>query len=247
MRGPSAGQASREPCYPEGVFREALARGPLVADGAMGTELHRRGFPFTVRYEELNLSHPEVVREIHAAYAAAGATVHTTNTFGLTRDTRDLRAIARAAVSLIPSGFIAGSIGPGEALAEVADALAEAGVHVLQIETMTDRRMLMRAIDVAKRTGLPVIAHATTREDVFAEMLDRGADVIGINCLSPDEIDTVLDRVLAVSDRVSLRPSAGLPPYDVTPERFLRVPRVAIRGGCCGSTPLHIAALAHAS
>src|SRR3954470_20558751 len=63
-------------------FLEALASGPLVVDGAMGTQLYERGVLFSVCFEELNITKPELVRKVHEDYVRAGATVIETNTFG---------------------------------------------------------------------------------------------------------------------------------------------------------------------
>ncbi|MFC1464530.1 MAG: bifunctional homocysteine S-methyltransferase/methylenetetrahydrofolate reductase [Candidatus Brachytrichaceae bacterium NZ_4S206] len=63
-------------------FLERLAERPLLADGAMGTMLYARGFDFDECYDALNLKHPEVVLDIHRQYAAAGADILETNTFG---------------------------------------------------------------------------------------------------------------------------------------------------------------------
>ena len=57
----------------------------VLFDGAMGTELYARGVFINQCYDELNLRAPEVVRAVHAAYAAAGAEVLETNTFGANR------------------------------------------------------------------------------------------------------------------------------------------------------------------
>ena len=66
-------------------FREALKTRVLLADGAMGTELYRRGVFINRCYDELSLSRPDLVRSIHAEYIAAGADIVTTNTYGATR------------------------------------------------------------------------------------------------------------------------------------------------------------------
>jgi methionine synthase / methylenetetrahydrofolate reductase(NADPH) len=66
-------------------FLERLARGPVLADGAMGTLLRAHGLPAGQNLEELNLSQPDWVREIHLAYIHAGAEVIETNTFGANR------------------------------------------------------------------------------------------------------------------------------------------------------------------
>ena len=54
----------------------------LVSDGAMGTELQKRGLAPGACPEEFNISHPEVVEEIYSDYIAAGSDIITTNSFG---------------------------------------------------------------------------------------------------------------------------------------------------------------------
>jgi len=66
-------------------FREALAKGVLVADGAMGTMLYEKGVFINRCYDELNLSSPGIVKEVHEAYVKAGAQILETNTFGANR------------------------------------------------------------------------------------------------------------------------------------------------------------------
>ena len=64
-------------------FSDWLASGePILADGAMGTQLHARGIPFDACFDELNLSRPELILEIHREYLEAGARIIETNTFG---------------------------------------------------------------------------------------------------------------------------------------------------------------------
>lgn len=59
--------------------------GPLIGDGAMGTMLHNRGAAFNQCFDELNISDPELVAEIHRAYLEAGAQIIQSNTFGANR------------------------------------------------------------------------------------------------------------------------------------------------------------------
>ncbi len=106
---------------------DRLHRGPLIADGAMGTQLYARGIPFDQSFDELNLSQPALVEGIHRDYLAAGAELVETNTFG-TNAVRlghhgleaKVRLIARQGVKVargareivgVPA-FVAGSIGP---------------------------------------------------------------------------------------------------------------------------------------
>src|ERR1700733_8970804 len=70
-----------EKVKPAGVER-LFAGGTVLCDGAMGTMLYARGVFINRCYDELNLSQPELVREIHAEYLQAGAEVIETNTFG---------------------------------------------------------------------------------------------------------------------------------------------------------------------
>jgi methionine synthase / methylenetetrahydrofolate reductase(NADPH) len=55
---------------------------PILADGAMGTLLHERGISFEKCFDELNLSNPSVVGNVHHEYIEAGAQIILSNTFG---------------------------------------------------------------------------------------------------------------------------------------------------------------------
>jgi methionine synthase I (cobalamin-dependent)/5,10-methylenetetrahydrofolate reductase len=109
------------------AFLERLSRGPILCDGAMGTMLYQRTGTFEHCFDELNLSQPEWVAEIHRAYIEAGAEIIETNTFGANRfrlaehnlapRVSDINAagvrIAREVAALAGRPvFIAGSIGP---------------------------------------------------------------------------------------------------------------------------------------
>src|SRR4029453_3957583 len=66
-------------------FRDPLARGTVVFDGAMGTMLYGRGVFVNRCFDELNLSNPNLVKQVPAEYLEAGAEVIETNTFGAHR------------------------------------------------------------------------------------------------------------------------------------------------------------------
>ncbi len=108
-------------------FLQRLARGPLLADGAMGTLLYEKGVPFDQSFDELNLSKPTLVESVHRDYLAAGAQVIETNTFGANAVRlghhgleEKVRLIARQGVKVARAAreivghdaFVAGSIGP---------------------------------------------------------------------------------------------------------------------------------------
>ncbi len=108
-------------------FRQRLAAGPLLLDGAMGTLLHGRGIPIDDCFDALNISQPAIVAEVHRDYIAAGADVLETNSFGANRFRlaehgleEQVRAINSAAVEVarrVIAGsyrpvLLAGSVGP---------------------------------------------------------------------------------------------------------------------------------------
>ncbi|TFH34686.1 MAG: bifunctional homocysteine S-methyltransferase/methylenetetrahydrofolate reductase, partial [Anaerolineales bacterium] len=67
-------------------FLALLDQGQVIlADGAMGTMLHSRGISFNTSFDELNLTQPALVAEVHRDYINAGAQIIETNTFGANR------------------------------------------------------------------------------------------------------------------------------------------------------------------
>ena len=163
-------------------FRDQLSRRVLVADGAMGTMLYSRGVFINRCFDELNLSAPDLVRQIHQEYVKAGAEILETNTFGANRiapggvrlgrkaarrSTR--RACGWRAKRRASSAFVAGAIGPlgvrieplgptsfAEARAvfrEQIEALVEAGVDLLILETFGNLDELREAVLAAREAA----------------------------------------------------------------------------------------------
>ncbi|HEY0928900.1 MAG TPA: bifunctional homocysteine S-methyltransferase/methylenetetrahydrofolate reductase [Gemmatimonas sp.] len=272
----------------------------VVFDGAMGTMLYARGVFINQCYDELVLRSPDLVRDVHAAYAKAGAEVLETNTFGANRTKLSqyglegqVEAINRRAAEVAREAagdrrLVAGAVGPlgvrlepygptsrDEARAIFAEqmrALLAGGADCFVLETFADLDELQQAILAAREVSAtaPVIAQATigpdlrtsfgaTPEDV-ARALDRwGVDVIGLNCsVGPQTILEAIERMIAVTDRkLSAQPNAGMPRdvggrsmYMASPEymasyaRHLVQAGAKIVGGCCGTTPEHIKAMA---
>jgi homocysteine S-methyltransferase len=172
-------------------FRDQLASRVIVADGAMGTMLYSRGVFINRCFDELNLSAPDTVRQIHLEYAKAGAEILETNTFGATRQrlgafgfAEKLQAINQAGVRLAREAangaYVAGAVGPlnlrieplgptsfAEARAafrEQIDALLEAGVDLLIFETFGNLDELREAVMAghdAAGGDVPIIAQVT--------------------------------------------------------------------------------------
>jgi len=162
-----------------------------------------------------------------------------------------------------------------EIFAEQAAALAEAGVDALYIETMSDLNEVRAAIEGARQagSGIPIFAilsfdrHGRTNMGVrpgqAAEALQSlGIDAFGANCGATLEMtEGAVAKMHEVAPQVPLvvKPNAGKPHmvgrevvYDATPEDMAEYARrfvslgAQVVGGCCGSTPAHIAAIAEA-
>src|SRR5688572_16917746 len=103
---------------------DSLRTGPLVFDGAMGTQLYERGILYTQNFDQLCVTRGDLVQSVHASYVAAGADVLQTNTFGANRYRlhahnleNQLEAINRAGVAVARAAagdkaWVTGSIGP---------------------------------------------------------------------------------------------------------------------------------------
>jgi homocysteine S-methyltransferase len=279
-------------------FLEKLEKRIIVCDGAMGTMLYAKGIALSRCFDELNLSTPQVVKEVHLAYVKAGAELIETNTFGATRPrlekfglhekVREINlAGARLAREIAGEALhVAGAVGPlglrleplgstsrqqaREFFREQIAALAEDGVDLILIETMSDVNEAQQALLAARDVGsLPVVVQMTIQDDGstpngtlpedFARQLDEwGADVIGINCsVGPTAVLEALERMAtATRKKLSAQPNAGLPRtiegrnfYLSSPEYMASYARRFIEagarllGGCCGTTPEHIRAI----
>jgi len=176
-------------------LNDLLADGRVhVFDGAMGTMLYGRGVFVNVCYDELNVTQPGVVQEVHEAYVRAGAEILETNTFGanpvklsaygLEDRTHEIN---RAAVEIAlraahGRAAVVGAIGPlgiriepwgptakSEALEHFSPQVAgllEGGVHGFILETFSDLEELHAALTAVRRLStLPVVAQMTVGED----------------------------------------------------------------------------------
>jgi 5-methyltetrahydrofolate--homocysteine methyltransferase len=160
-----------------------LRHGPLITDGAWGTEMQRRGLEAGQCPDLWNLAQPELVEEVACAYVEAGSAVILTNTFranaiSLGMEEEQVAAVNRAGVEISRRAAggkakVVASIGPtgkmlmtGEVSEEQVEraftvqarALAEAGADALVLETFSDLEEASIALRAARTTGLAVIA-----------------------------------------------------------------------------------------
>lgn len=279
---------------------------PILSDGAMGTMLHQRGIGFDECFDQLNLTRPALVADIHREYIEAGSQMIQTNTYGANRfklsrhglenqvneiNSAGVELAKRIVMASFKTVLIAGDVGPlgvrlapfGRVQPEQArhifsqqiEALVKAGADLLIIETMTDLYELREAILAAREVDplIPVIASMTfTRDDrtllgdspekVAHQVQAAGADVIGVNCSGgPSQILRILKQMHLVLPEAhySVMPNAGWPEqvsgrimYPAGAEYFGEYALAFwhaganVIGGCCGTTPRHIAAMHHA-
>jgi methionine synthase / methylenetetrahydrofolate reductase(NADPH) len=175
-------------------FLDTLDERVLVCDGAMGTMLYAKGIFLNRCFDELNLTQPDLVAEVHQSYVRAGADVLETNTFGANRVKLGTFGLADRVRAINLQGarvarhaarddaYVAGAVGPlgvrvepwgrtglDEAeqwFREQAEALLEGGVELFLLETFRDINELGAAMRAVRSLcALPIVAQVTTEED----------------------------------------------------------------------------------
>ena len=210
-----------------GAFLQALDRGPIILDAAMGTRLIDLGLD--IRSEDpclWNLTRPDEVVNLHTRDVAAGSRALFTNSFGANRlwlarqgranlvEKINRNAVELALKSIGSNGFVIGDIGPTAAdepgaTSEQAAVLIQSGVHAIILETYRSEP-LMRAIhEIRTHLGMPVPILASLWEwpvslaDTAKRLVDLGVTAIGINC-QPD-----LEFVIKIASH--LKKTVGCP------------------------------------
>lgn len=272
--------------------------GTILLDGPMGTELNARGVetPLPGWSAHALEDAPGLVRDIHRAYAAAGASIHTTNTFR-TRPAvfPDWERLARTAVRLAREGLgpghrLAGSIAPLQdcyrpdlspagsdhagtltAHGELASLLAAEGCDLLLCETFPHVGEGLLATQAAVATGLETWTSFTagpdadllTPREVAAGAIEAvriGASAVLVNCVPARcTLEYVEALAEAVGDQVTIGAYSNAGQVDEkmgwasapgAPEAYAECAATWVAagaqliGGCCGTGPDHVAALA---
>ncbi len=262
-----------------------------IFDGGMGSEIEKSGVDFSYT-EDLNITHPSLIKQIHKSYAEAGADFVTANTFGLNRvkykGEYSLQKLCDCAVEnaknagkevffdIGPTGAMLKPMGTlsfddaYSAFAEVVT-LSRDKVDGYIIETFSDLYELKAAVLAVKENcDKPVFATMTfdktcrtltgASPEIMVELLEGlGVDALGVNCsLGPDELYDVIARVMSCAHiPVIIQPNRGIPKlyngktvYSLSVEEFMSSAKkyidmgASVIGGCCGTTPEIIKALA---
>ncbi len=280
------------------LIDDLVSAGPVLTDGAWGTQLYERGLPPGELPDLWNLSHPDQVEAVARGYVEAGSQIILTNTFqsnrfALRRSGGDVAEINRAGAEISrraagSQAKVFASMGPTnkmlvagevdrddlrEAFTEQATALAQGGADAIVIETMSDPAEVVVALEAIASTGLPAVACMTfdtgknmdrtmtgARPGEVAEALTAaGADVIGANCGAGIDTAAPICAALAAATHlpVWIKANAGMPElidrevvYSMTSAAFaghaegLVAAGANFIGGCCGTSPEFIEALA---
>lgn len=282
-------------------FAALVQKGPIILDGATGTNLMQAGMPAGACPEAWILEHPEVLIELQRGYAEAGSRIVYAPTFSANRIKLEeygladrLEEMNRALVELSKtavagSAYVAGDMTmTGRQLCPLGDltfeelveiykeqarALAGAGVDLFVVETMMSLQESRAAVLAIREVcELPVMVTLTYNEDgrtlfgtppeaAVTVLQSLGVDAVGVNCSTgPAEMVDLLRRMAEYATvPLIAKPNAGLPELDdgktvyrMGAEEFaaegvtLAEAGAAILGGCCGTTPEHIRALADA-
>ncbi len=280
-------------------FAELVKNNIIYLDGATGSNLMKAGMPVGVCPEKWILEHEDIFVSLQQEYVEAGSNILYAPTFtanriklaeyGLEQDlismTKKLVELSKRAAN--GRAYVAGDITmTGRQLRPMGDmdfeelisvykeqiqALNEAGVDLLVVETMMSLAECRAALIAAKEScDLPVMVSLTFEKEgrtlfgtdaltAAVVLSSLGADAIGLNCSTGPAAmkDMVRKMAETVNIPIIAKPNAGLPfidengntAYRMEPEEFaeemllLLDNGASILGGCCGTTPGHIAAL----
>ena len=275
-----------------------LAHGPLLLDGATGSNLMLAGMPRGCCAEQWILANPQALIRLQSRYADAGSQILYAPTFqaqpialdkvGLGSDTEkvnaQLIALSRQAA---PQALVAGDLTTLAAFTDSWDpenfellvsnyrrqirGLIDGGADLLIAETLMYPQEAEAILTAAELEGAGAVMYSFTMQasgvlfsgmdagPVLRELEQAGAAAVGFNCVAADMMTPYLVSKLRrdVKGPILCKPNAGNPVigqdgiahYDMEAQAFAQVVKDCIAmgaslvGGCCGTTPEHIAAV----
>jgi len=279
-------------------FHRLLENGPILLDGATGSNLMKAGMPRGCCLEEWVLANPEALVALQRRYAQSGSQILYAPTFQaqpialqqvkLDKQTEAINAhLVSLTRSAAPGVLVAGNLTTLAAFTDSWDAdnfdllvenyrrqirgLIDGGADLLAAETLLYPQEAEAILTAAELEGAGAAMYTFTMQPdgslfsgmdaapVLRELETAGAVAVGFNCVAADSMTPGLVSKLRRTLRGPLvcKPNAGipvigednLPHYPMGPEEFSLILNncattgAAILGGCCGTTPEHIAAV----
>ena len=279
-------------------FQQLLSKGPVLLDGATGSNLQKMGMPRGCCSEEWILANPEKLIQLQRQYVAAGSKILYAPTFQaqpialekvlLDKQTESINAhLVALSKSVSSDVLVAGNL---TTLATFTDSwdeekfdllvenyrrqiagLLEGGADLLAAETLLYPLEAEAIFTAAELEGAQTVMYTFTMQSdgslfsgrdagpVLRELEEAGAAAVGFNCVAADMFTAGLVSKLRryVKGPLICKPNAGVPVigednlahYPMGPEEFSGIVKdciatgAAIVGGCCGTTPEHIAAV----
>jgi methionine synthase I (cobalamin-dependent)/5,10-methylenetetrahydrofolate reductase len=201
-------------------LRDRLSQNEVIVfDGGTGTYLYEKGIYINTCFDELNLTNPDIVAEVHREYAAAGADVIETNTFGANRFKLAPHGLEKKVYDVNLRGaqiakgvagdrtLVAGSVGPlgvqieplgklsfeeaADAFREQIKGLLDGGVDLIILETFSLVPELQQAIKAVRalNTSIPLIAQVTINDD--GHLLSGASLESFIKAVLPSDVDAL--------------------------------------------------------
>lgn len=279
-------------------FQQLVATGPVLLDGATGSNLQKMGMPRGCCSEEWILANPDKLVALQRQYVQAGSQILYAPTFqaqpialekvGLEKQTEAVNAHLTALTKSVSNDvLVAGNLTTLAAFTDSWDSekfdllvenyrrqirgLIDGGADLLAAETLLYPQEAEAILTAAELEGAGAAMYSFTMQSdgalfsgmdagpVLKSLADAGAAAVGFNCVAADNLTAGLVAKLRryVSAPLVCKPNAGNPVigednlahYPMGPEEFSCIVSdcismgAAIVGGCCGTTPEHIAAV----
>lgn len=279
-------------------FQNMLSAGPLLLDGATGSNLQKMGMPRGCCSEQWILSHPEQLLALQRQYAQAGSQILYAPTFqaqpialdavGLGEQTEQINTqLVQLSRQAAPGVLVAGNLTTLAAFTDSWDpekfdllvenyrrqirGLIDGGADLLAAETLLYPQEAEAILTAAELEGAGAAVYSFTMQPdgslfsgmdaapVLQSLAEAGAAAVGFNCVAADMMTAGLVAKLRRTVRCPIlcKPNAGIPVigqdnlahYPMGPEEFGKIlldcadMGARLLGGCCGTTPAHIAAV----
>ena len=279
-------------------FQELCSGGPVLLDGATGSNLMKSGMPRGGCTEQWVLNNPQKLIDLQRSYVTAGCQILYAPTFQAQPIALEQNGILESAESInkklvalsreaAPETLIAGDLTTLAAFTDSWDpekfdllvenyrhqiaGLLEGGADLLVAETLLYPQEAEAILTAAELEGATTVMYSFTMQPdgslfsgmdaggVLRELEQSGAAAVGFNCVAADMMTPYLVTKLRRSVRGPLlcKPNAGipvigedqLPHYPMPPAEFAQIAKDCIAngatllGGCCGTTPEHLASV----